>query len=221
MDLRTIQAPDTENTRARIVEAAGRVFAERGFEGATVREICQLANANLAAINYYFGDKSKLYLEAVRRAHQWRVELASLPVWKSGTPAQTRLTDFIRTLLTRMLAGGETTWHTQLMMREMSRHDSACGELVIDYIRPQFELLKEILSELAPSDMPEEKLHLVAFSVVGQCLYYRVAAPVVKLLIPTEEYERLDIERLTRHIADFTLAAVGRRPEVSAREKRK
>src|SRR5215475_15617031 len=49
------------DTRQRVLEAAGEVFAARGFRAATVREICQRAKANLAAVNYHFGDKERLY----------------------------------------------------------------------------------------------------------------------------------------------------------------
>ncbi len=47
----------THETRQRLIEAVGEVFAERGFRAATVRDICQRAQANVAAVNYYFGDK--------------------------------------------------------------------------------------------------------------------------------------------------------------------
>ncbi len=78
---------DADTTRARIISAAGAVFAQKGFESATVREICQLAQANLAAINYHFGDKHQLYIEAVKRAHAWRVEQSPLPDWPVGHAA--------------------------------------------------------------------------------------------------------------------------------------
>ena len=48
-------------TRRQLLEAAGAVFAEAGYRDATVREICRRAHANIAAINYHFGDKEKLY----------------------------------------------------------------------------------------------------------------------------------------------------------------
>ena len=59
--------------------AAGEIFAERGFDGTTVRDICQRAGANIAAVNYYFGDKQRLYVEAVVQAHRWRMEQFPLP----------------------------------------------------------------------------------------------------------------------------------------------
>lgn len=54
-----------QNTKARILEAASRVFCEKGFKATTVRDICAAADANVAAINYHFGDKRKLYFQVL------------------------------------------------------------------------------------------------------------------------------------------------------------
>ncbi len=197
-----------DTTRARIIEAAGAVFAEKGFESATVREICQLAQANVAAINYYFSDKHGLYVEAVKRAHAWRVEQAPLPEWPEGTPPQMKLYGFVRTLLARMLCQDDASWHSQLMLREMSRPDSACAALVSDYIRPDFHRLLAVVNELLPADTSEVKRHLTVFSIVGQCLHYRVGQPVIRMLVPEDEYRQFTPDFLARHITDLTLAAI-------------
>lgn len=208
---------EVDTTRERIAEAAGEIFAERGFDGTTVRDICQRAGANIAAVNYYFGDKQRLYIEAVVRAHRWRMEQAPLPEWTDATPAETKLADFITTFIRRVRSGPEDTWHTKLVMREMAHPTAACAELVQSSIRPQFEILLAILRELLPSDASAERLRLTGFSIVGQCLFYHFADPVIRNLLTSKEYSELDIEKLAHHILDFSLSSIGR----PVREQRK
>lgn len=200
---------DLDTTRDRIVEAAGQIFAERGFDATTVRDICQRAEANIAAVNYYFGDKQRLYVEAVVRAHRWRMERAKLPDWPANTSPQKKLADFIRTFIRRVRTGPEDTWRTRLVMREMMHPSAACAELVQASIRPQFEILLGILRELLPADTSEQQLHLTAFSIVGQCLFYYFADPVIRKLVTAEEYGSFDIDKLARHIAEFSRSAIG------------
>ncbi|HPZ83759.1 MAG TPA: TetR family transcriptional regulator, partial [Thermogutta sp.] len=59
---------EVDDTKSRLLTAAGELFAERGFEGATARQICERAGVNLAAINYHFKSKEQLYIEAVKAA---------------------------------------------------------------------------------------------------------------------------------------------------------
>src|SRR5438067_13488358 len=59
-------APD--DTRTKLLAAGVRAFSEHGYEGATIRDICQKAGVNVALVNYHFGDKMELYLEAIRHA---------------------------------------------------------------------------------------------------------------------------------------------------------
>lgn len=209
---------DTDTTRERIAEAAGEIFAERGFDGTTVREICQRAGANIAAVNYYFGDKQRLYIEAVVRAHRWRMEQARLPEWSDDTPPETKLSDFIATFFRRVLTGPDDTWHTKLVLREMANPTDACAELVQSSIRPQFEILLSILRELLPADVSAERLRLTSFSIVGQCLFYHFADPVVRNLLTAEEYSELDVAKLAQHVFDFSLASIdGKAPLESKR----
>lgn len=204
---------DLDTTRERIVDAAGEIFAERGFEATKVRDICRRAGANIAAVNYYFGDKQRLYIEAVVRAHRWRMERANLPDWPANTSPETKLADFIKTFLRRIRSGPEGTWQTRLVMREMMAPSAACAELVQSSIRPQFEILLSILRELMPGETSEEKLRLTAFSIVGQCLFYHLADPVIRNLLSADEYAGLDAGRLARHIIDFSLSALNRRSQ--------
>src|SRR5262245_37668932 len=143
---------ELDTKRERIIDAAGELFAERGFDATTVRDICQAAEANIAAVNYYFGDKQRLYIEAVVRAHRWRMDRVKLPEWDSDTRPEKKLEGFIQTFIRRVRTGPDDTWHTRLIMREIANPSDACAELVQSSIRPQFEILLAILHDLLPDE---------------------------------------------------------------------
>jgi len=205
-----------EDTKDRILEAAGQIFAEKGFRSATIRDICQAAEANLAAVNYHFGDKERLYIESVKRAHRSRAEQIPMPHWPAGTPAAQKLHDFIYTFLCRVLDDEGPGWQCQLMMRELAQPTAACEELVRDYIRPHFAVLQQIIAELVPPTVGEVERHHIGFSIVGQCIHYRVAQPIVRLLVSPKEYQQYDPRRLAEHISRWSLAALGAAPPVHA-----
>lgn len=209
--------------KERLLDAAGAVFAERGFEAATVREICARAEANLAAVNYHFGDKERLYIEAVKAAHARRLARHPPPVLPPGMPPAARLRLWIRHLLQRLvLDQDQPAWCAQLVMRELAVPTAACRELTQEFIRPQFEQLVALVAELAPPRTSARQLHLLAFSIVGQCVYHRLARPIIGYLVGPEEFGSYDLDRLTDHITAFTLrglAGLGSRRHRSGRRR--
>ncbi len=55
-----------KDTRTKLLKTAARLFAQKGFTGASVRQISNSAKTNVAAVNYHFGDKHGLYLATVQ-----------------------------------------------------------------------------------------------------------------------------------------------------------
>ena len=141
-------------------------------------------------------------------AWQARAELFPLPQWTRDTLPQQKLADFVFTLLRRMVSPAGSKWEGELLLREIAHPTEACQELVHDYIRPNFEALGRILEELMPDATPEKR-HLVGFSIVGQCLHYRVTAPVTRMLVSEGEFSRYQPEKLAEHITEFTLRGIG------------
>ena len=212
-DLRDSATTAGNEPRERILSAAGREFAERGYEAATVRDICLAAGVNLAAVNYYFGDKQRLYIESVKHAHEQRAGQVPLPEWTAGTPPQQKLRDFVGNLLERMLGFGQPPWQVRLMMREVLHPTDACRELVEDYVRPRFTLLVSILDELVDDRLSQTELRRVALSIIGQCFLYRAAGDVVGMLVPREELEsHHSLAPLADHVTSYALAALGEKP---------
>lgn len=202
-----------DDTRVRLLEAAGEVFAEKGFQAATVREICRRAAANVAAVNYYFGDKQRLYEEVLRYAHRSLAE-RSTPQWPPGMPAEEKLRGFIELMLADMEYEGSPTWKRRLMMREMTERTEACLGAMHAFIQPRKEALGAILDEILPADVSEVDRNLIAFSIISQCMVHRIHWPVVKLMVGDDTFRSFDVARLTDHISRFSLAALGCGPPV-------
>ncbi len=197
-----------DGVREKILDAAGRVFAERGYKSATIRQICQAAEVNVAAVNYYFGDKEQLYLETVKQAHRRLSAQFPLPPWPAEASPELKLNGFVRAMLARMIGGKATPWEQQLMLREVLHPTNACRELVEEYFRPQLELLLSILGELLPDDTPVHEQRRMAFSIVGQCLFYRIAGDIVEMITANDDQNYFSINQLAEHISNFSLAAI-------------
>jgi AcrR family transcriptional regulator len=205
-------SPDSSTrmeTRQRLLEAAGEVFAERGFRKTTIREICRRAQANLAAVNYHFGDKEGLYAAVIKYAYACALEKYPLAQRESEeVPAADRLHAFIRSLLISVLDKGTPAWLGKLMAREMIEPTRALDDLVESIISPMGQKLGAIVRELLGGQVPDNLVHRCQISIIGQCLHYRNARPVIQRLFPEHQYSPEDIAAMADHITRFSLAAL-------------
>jgi TetR/AcrR family transcriptional regulator, regulator of cefoperazone and chloramphenicol sensitivity len=200
---------ELDRTRRAILEAAGPLFASKGFDAVTVREITRDAGMNVAAVNYHFRSKEDLYVESVRLAAELCANATPLPTWVEDVPAEQKLRDYIRAFLTRLLRDDEPEWHRQLIMRELAQPRCGATEVFVEnFVRPTFNTLLTILRDLLPAQVPAEELHLIGGSIVAQCLHQHHARHVTPLLVGPREYRSYTIERLTEHIWRFSLAAL-------------
>jgi len=199
--------PVDHGTRERLLDAAGEVFADRGYEQATIRDICRRAGANIAGVSYHFGDKKALYIEVIAYAHRCADEYdPAREAAGTADPAE-RLRVFVRTFMQRIGHKGRPAWHARLMAREMASPGAALDQVVRSGVRPKFEALQAILRTLNPS-LSDREVELCACSIVGQCLIYHHARPVLTRLFPTLKLDAREIERIAEHITRFSLAAV-------------
>jgi AcrR family transcriptional regulator len=196
----------TPETRERLLEAAGAVFAEHGFRDATIREICEKAKANVAAVHYHFGDKEELYAAVFDYARSCAV--AGFDQVPTAAPAEKRLKIFIRAVLTRFFNEGRPAWLGKLVAQEMIEPTNALDALVNQQIRPNSERLRAIVRELIGTKVDEQELWRCTFSVVAQWLFYFHCGQVVRRLNPEQRFGPDEIERLADHITQFSVAAL-------------
>jgi AcrR family transcriptional regulator len=205
-----------EDVKSRLIETAGEAFGQRGYEAVGIREICQRAGANVAAVNYHFGDKHGLYVACLRHAQSCRVEELATPEWPADFTPADKLRAFIRGMLESKLDSSRPLWHLELMLREMSRPTDACREIVEDYIRPMAQSLGAIMRELMPGSDWSKQTWMIGFSIIAQVLFYHINQPVIRLLMGEEDYKSLTLDELADHITQFSLAAIGKAPAVNS-----
>jgi AcrR family transcriptional regulator len=206
---------DTAATRARLLDAARQLFAEREFADVTVRDICREAGANLALVNYYFGDKLGLYLEVVNEAIASVREFNALAMnAPAGSTAEDRLRHFVRALLQRVFEyRGADGWVHKLIQHEINRPTDAAARIMEEAIAPRLRYLAGVVTELLACPLNDPRVMQCVASVHGLCLVYSrmVIAPdrfraLVPELVPASE--RLTIDATVAHVSAFSLAGI-------------
>ncbi len=184
----------SEAVKNRIIGAAGPIFAQKGFAGTTVREICSAAKINQAAINYYFGSKENLYKDVFTSTYSsmkpW-ADLAADP--KKQTEARRRFPnfdDFFSDLIVRrakeFFATELSRWKVQLIFREINDPTPCCGDRLQEYIVRDYTALNSLLDEYFEPDVPQEFRWKCIFSIMGTIFFYKSSGWVMQKLLPDD-----------------------------------
>lgn len=193
-------------TRERLLAAGSDVFAEKGFRGATVREIVRRAGSgNSAAIHYHFGGKEGLYSEVLERGLQeaFRKHPANLEA-PPGTDPEDRLHAFVSSFVRRVFDEGVQARTGPLLTRELVEPTKALDRVVDRVFRPFFTGLCGLVRELLGPGLPDAVVRRCARSIIGQIVFYRHCAPLIERLEgPFRPTERA-LEELGDHITVFS-----------------
>ncbi|MGJ8671904.1 TetR/AcrR family transcriptional regulator [Rubritalea sp.] len=138
----------------KILNSAIKVFSKNGYRDAKVAEIVRGAKANIAAVNYYFGSKEKLFIQVLRRAFE--ISQETYPIDGGGAknePPKKRLAIFARAIVARTLDPGPAGAYSRIMAKTLHSPgtpiDTICTEVTTLQVIP----LREILTEyLGPQD---------------------------------------------------------------------
>jgi len=193
-------------TRDKLIEAAGYVFAERGYREATIREICRRAGANVAAVNYTFGDKMGLYTEVLRHSVRAAQTAAMSAALDSSLSPEDTIRGVIRARLMSLCKEARPDWHIRLVMHEFSHPTPAMGRVVDEGMRPIYDRVRKAVGKIIGLPPDHETTRLSVNSIVGQILFYTFSWPVLSHLQPELKLTPNQLDRIADHIADFSLA---------------
>jgi AcrR family transcriptional regulator len=202
---------EIDDTKKKIIEAAGEIFAQKGFRFATVREICKNAGTHVGSVNYHFRDKEGLYEAVLQYSHRSVLEKypPDLGVDQNSTPEE-RLKAFIHSFLLRILDEGVPAWQGKLMAQEFANPTNAVHKLIEKSIKPLHMYLGSIVRELLDVEKNgknETAVFLCSISIVGQCLQYFKGKEVIDAICP-RGFSTKDVEMLTEQITLFSLGGI-------------
>jgi len=210
----------SDETKARITEVAGPIFAEKGFRDATVREICDAAAVGLASVNYHFRDKQHLYIQVVETAFDdLDRNLPPLRAWPAGTPAETRLREWVERLAHRVVKSPKDSWQECLLRREIHAPTPGCEDVLRRRIDTEMAPLIEVLADVLPVEADSAECRRLALSIIGQILIYDSHRDLVRLLMVGQREEQVfEPARIVEHVLRVTLAALGLRTPLARRQ---
>jgi len=206
--MRTARSDGLE-TRRRLLNAAESIFAAKGFHKAKTAEICRMAKANTAAVNYHFGSKEELYVEAWRNAFERSIEAYPPDGGVPATaPAEDRLRGQILATMKRIMDPASLDF--DIAHREMANPTGLLAEVMHRSIDPLYQRLVGVVSELLGEDMSERQVFLCAMSIHAQCfawvIHERRRPAGQKPLKPS--LAQIGVEALADHILRFSLAGL-------------
>ncbi len=197
------------DTQRRIMEAAGEIFADSGYEHATIRAICNRASVNVAAINYHFGGKKNLYLAVLK---YWRTRAFEKypfdPAGYTDEPPEERLRAFVRALLFRVLDEGEGSAFAKLVVREFIEPTSGLDVIVEEMVRPFYAFLSTTVARFFSTPPPEMTINLCCLSIAGQIFHLYMGRHAWNRLLHRESLNRQEIELVADHVTRFSLYAI-------------
>jgi AcrR family transcriptional regulator len=197
-------------TRQRLLDAGLQRFADKGFAGVTVRDLCRAADANVASVNYHFGDKLGLYREVMERALEGAREDVTISA-PAGAGPEARIRHYVHTLMPRLASPSEDALSVQKLMRHEMNDPTPLAQWIADeVILPRIRFLNEAVAELLDTDPDDPRVRRCVVSVQAQCLFYQ-PNNFRKVAMPGwREMTAAEIAAAADHIVAFTLAGIER-----------
>lgn len=200
---------DSYKTRSAIIEAAGELFAEKGFNGVTVRDITNKAQANLSALNYHFGTKEGLYHEVVLDAckanaltPQQREQLLAIDPVKA-------LYVLVDEVVREYRKQGSTNWRLVIITRESRNPSFAFDDVVKDYYIPESNFIAEIIGRAVHKTPTDDQVRFALITMLALTETFGLYDQLVGAIAPGFDAHAKDGEGLATRIVHLILKAAG------------
>ncbi len=211
--------PGGDKSRARILATAGELFAERGFNGVSTRELAKAADVNVSTIAYYFRGKKGLYravfkqliedtnpfflpttahiCQGVINAGSDKQKLASLTRW------------LIQALLEGVLSEDTIRWQMGLMLREYHQPTDGFSILMENRVNPMHDAVAGLVAAATDREPEASETVLLTCCLIGQCMAFGAARGLVLARLGWDSFEAGDLPQVVDTVTRAALAMLG------------
>jgi len=211
--------PGGADSRDRILAAAGKQFAARGYSGVSMRDLARAAKVNLGAINYHFGGKAALYHETVHRLIE---DIGPLfgPILKrlqtgvdtaKGDPdaLSACAADFVEGLVSAVLGARKMRWQMAFLMREFHQPSREFPLLLAERIGPMHDAVGLLVAAALGGDPQSPENRIRAAAIVGQIMSFEAVRVVVCARLGWKEYGADNVAFVGATLTALILGSLG------------
>lgn len=196
-----------ENTRDKILLTACELFAEKGFNGITHREIGKAADVNPALINYHFRSKQKLYEEVVEYCFQKSFETHPTNI-KESISVEDKIVTYVRSRINSVLDNGPGGWFPRLIHNEMSNQNEISNYIRDNYIKVRKKEFTKLIAEYLNQPANELIVKTTVFNLSSQWILLNIARKHGKLFFNSQQPSADEIKKRVDHIIDFIIGGL-------------
>lgn len=175
---------DSEKTRAKIIEAAGQLFTEKGYTGVTVREIVKKAKMPLGAMNYHFRSKEALYrevlLEACRKMATSKSDRERLLILEPREALRTIITEYANNFYKQHRGN----WEIRIIMRESGQPSDVFMDVAEAYCKPEIELIAGILGKIVNKPAEAMQVRFAVMTLLGLMDTFNLYEELIDVVAP-------------------------------------
>lgn len=195
-------------TRRVLIEAAGPLFAERGFAGVTVRQITTAADTQLSAINYHFRDKEGLYQACIEFAFALP-QFEKISKWDFEKQQDPRLLlrQIVHSLLGDFRDVQVGSWQHRLYLRLMIDQNDQF-DWFDKVVKPKYTMIRAAIAGAGPDEHDPAQVDLATFALFGLLDNLAIAGPLFERAAPALAKAAKRREWLLDSIVDLTLAGL-------------
>jgi|GEM_PF-3108021 len=198
---------EKENIKEKIIETASEIFAEKGYQNTTVRDICQKAGAYQLSINYHFGSKENLFKEVLLKTYQDTHEIDLIEKTKD-LPPEKQLEEVIRIRVKSVFSEGKEGLYFRIITKEFTSNYDFIVEIMSDPLLEYLTFIKGILSRLCNNKLNEFDLNYSVYILLSHISTLTIHKKAKMVLFQTNNPTEQQLESFVQHIKKFITAGV-------------